>query len=180
MNIDDVANEYIRVAEVYFGGMCSEWKYSGIEIDSRAPHLRYYPENGSVKISLSDKIINDNIQMRFQLAHEVCHLLYPTMSLAGVKSPTTVLNEGVSTHFSVLMTSKFTSEKRLIKNLQDNNFAYYNALQMVRTLLRIDSEAIIKLRGIQPKLNDVEASDFKLAKINAGDYLISNLLSDFK
>lgn len=61
--------------------MVNQWSYCGIEINDHSPHLAYYPDTNEVAISLSERVKNDDIQLIFQLAHEVCHLLYPTMDI---------------------------------------------------------------------------------------------------
>ena len=101
--IEKLAMQLINKAELQFGSISSEWNYCGIELNDGTPHLKYYPELREVRISLTNKVKEDNNQLLYQLAHEVCHLLYPTMDIdTGTREPTTILNEGISTYFSCI------------------------------------------------------------------------------
>lgn len=178
-DIQVIADEYINIAQENFGPMCSDWEYVGVEINDMGPHLRYYPEDGHVAISLSEKTQDDEIQLHFQLAHEVCHLLYPTMSLSGEKEPTTVLNEGVSTYFSLWATGRYCSQEFLIDNLKQHSSNYYRAMLLVHELLEIDREAIKKLRMYEPRLNRLSFEHFEKSGVSASGRLISDLLATF-
>ena len=179
MDIQATANEYISIAQEEFGPMCSEWHYVGVEINNMAPHLRYYPETESVSISLSKKIIADETQLHFQLSHEVCHLLYPTMSLNGIREATTVLNEGISTYFSVWAAGRFCPQEYLINNLEQHSPHYFRAMAAVHELLKNDQDAIKRLRLLEPKLNKLNHHHFEQAELLASEVLISELLSTF-
>ena len=179
-DIQVIADEYIHIAQENFGPMCSEWVYVGVEINDMGPHLRYYPEDGYVAISLSEKIKDDEIQLHFQLSHEVCHLLYPTMNLSGEKESTTVLNEGVSTYFSLWATGRYCSQDLLIDNLKQHSSNYYRAMLSVHELLEIDQEAIKKLRMYEPKLNRLSFEHFEKSRVSASERLISDLLATFE
>lgn len=99
---NEVARKFISLAESMFGAMTSEWKYRGVEFNDSPPHLAYYRVRAEVAISLSLKALDDELQRNFQLAHEVCHLLYPTADVETATVPRTiVINEGVSTYFSI-------------------------------------------------------------------------------
>jgi len=160
--------------------MCSDWNYIGVEFNNMGPHLRYYPENGGVAISLSERDKEDEVQLHFQLAHEVCHLLYPTTNLTGERGATTVLNEGVSTYFSVWAAGRFCSQDFLIDNLKQHSHNYYGAMVVVRELLEINHEAIKLLRKLEPQLNRLSFEHFKQAKIVASEALIHELLAVFE
>lgn len=175
-NIRAIADEYLLIAQENFGEMCSDWSFVGIEINEMNPHLRYYPEDGHVAISLSKKIINDEMQLHFQLAHEVCHLLYPT----GAREATTVLNEGLSTYFSVFAAGHFCTQEILIDNLKQHNPNYFRAMMLVHALLEINRDAIKLLRDIEPQLNRISFEDFEQAKVAAPQELINNLLAVFE
>ena len=150
MDIEEISRQYIAIAEEQFGPMCSEWKYIGTEFNDMGPHLRYYPDTRSVAISLSERARNDEIQLHFQLAHEICHLLYPTtcVETSEQEKPTT-FNEGVSTYFSILAIEKFGVTAEIIKNLRDYSPNYYDALTLTCQLLETDTQAILKLRSVQ-------------------------------
>ena len=179
-DIKVIADEYIQIAQENFGLMCSEWDYVGVEINDMKPHLRYYPEDGCVAISLSEKIMDNDVQLHFQLAHEVCHLLYPTMNLNGEREATTVLNEGVSTYFSVWAAGRLCSQDYLIDNLKQHSQNYYRAMISVNELLEKNQQAIKLLRDLEPKLNMLSVQNFKQSKVLASEALVHELLSDFE
>ncbi|WP_261859279.1 hypothetical protein [Photobacterium sanguinicancri] len=180
MNIDEIASQYILAAEKLFGLMCSDWTYWGVEFNQQQPHLRYYPDTGNVAISLSERAKNDEIQLRFQLAHEVCHLLYPTMDKdTHIMEKTTFLNEGVSTYFSIFAIHELCNSQDIVNNLKEHNNDYYQSFFMVNELLTIDVDAIKKLRVVQPKLNRITSHDFELADVKIPEELISKLINTF-
>jgi len=180
MDIEEISQQYITIAEEQFGPMCSEWKYIGTEFNEMGPHLRYYPDERSVAIPLSEKARNDEIQLHFQLSHEVCHLLYPTTCVETNKQErTSTLNEGVSTYFSILAIEQFGVTTEIIKKLRDYSPNYYDALALFCQLIEEDNQAILKLRSIQPKLNKIEAQDFEMAGLDIPEELNSNLLGTF-
>jgi hypothetical protein len=180
MDIDAIANEYIEIAQENFGPICSEWNYIGVEIKDMAPHLGYYPDEGNVVIFLSNKVRDDKVQLHFQLAHEVCHLLYPTMTLSGDFEKPTVMNEGVSTYFSVWAAGRYTSQEFLINNLQEHGLNYYLAMEKVHELMTDNQNHIKRLRQLEPKLNKLQKSHFKNTSIAISDTLVDELLSTFK
>lgn len=180
MDVEEISQQYIAMAEDLFGLMCSEWKYIGIEFNNMGPHLRYYANERSVAISLSEKARNDEIQLHFQLSHEVCHLLYPTTCVeTNNHEKTSTLNEGVSTYFSILAMEKFGMTTQMIENLRDFSPNYYDAFALTCQLIEADYQAILKLRSVQPKLNKIEAQDFEIAGLDISEEIKSNLLSTF-
>lgn len=179
-DIQAIADEYIEVAQENFGPMCSGWYYVGIEINDMGAHLRYYPKSKEVTISLSEKVRNDKVQLHFQLAHEVCHLLYPTMNLNGEKEATTVLNEGVSTYFSIWAAGLFCSQEILINNIKQHSPNYYQAMILVNELLKNNQKAIKKLRMLEPYLNRLSCQHFEQSNILAPKMLVHELLTVFK
>ena len=180
MDIHELVLFYIRMAEEQFGPMCSDWKFRGVEVNDMGPHLRYYPEEREVAISISEKVIGDEFQLHFQLSHEVCHLLYPTMSLNGQFEKTTVLNEGVSTYFSILAVSQFDAQQIALSSLQANNLNYFNALSAVSILLQKDQYAIKKLRAIEPQLNRIKTEHFLASQLDVPSELVCELIAPFE
>ncbi len=145
-----------------FGLMTSSWTYSGVISRDHPPHLYYAPETKSVQIALSLRAIGDEFQRDFQLAHEVCHLLYPSIDPDQPEMPkTTVLNEGISTYFSVLVVSTGYGDKAVTTALESlaTSDRYFSAFKLVLALMRRDTDAIKKLRKIQPMINRVGVQD---------------------
>lgn len=160
------ADQLLALAEQMFGPMTSPWTYAGVIFRDHPPHLYYAPETKSVQIALSLRAIGDEFQRDFQLAHEVCHLLYPSIDPNQPEEPkTTVLNEGISTYFSVLVVSADYGDEAVAIALESlaTSGSYFNAFKLVLALVRRDSDAIKKLRKIQPMINKVSAQDLLAA-----------------
>lgn len=176
------ATELIAEAEEMFGPMTSSWIYDGVIFRDNPPHLYYWPEAGSVQISLSFKAFKNDVQRDFQLAHEVCHLLYPSVALGNPEKPATnLINEGISTYFSVLTVSNHGEEifDSVIKSLADHSPRYFFALSQVTTLLRADKHAVKKIRGIQPMINDVTEAELRTFGFSVPDETFSSLVEKF-
>lgn len=172
-----IAKDLLNVAVENYGDSCSKWTFIGVDFHDSNSRLLYFPTINAIKILLSESTLEDDLQLYFQLSHEVCHLLYPTY---GEEKPT-VLNEGISTHFSVNMTNLFFKENNLLRDLTEQQPNYTEALWLVNELLSFDINAISKLRTIEPQINKVVASDFEKANINnVPNSLITQLLRTFE
>jgi hypothetical protein len=181
LNVDQLARTYLSQAENLFGPMVSSWKYRGIEFHDHPPHLVYYPETAEVAISLSEKTLNDDIQLRFQLSHEICHILYPAMDIRSLKlDKTNVLNEGISTFFSIVIFDDSEVVLSIVQNLQGHNANYYNAFILVKSLLSTNIRAIRDLRNIEPFINRLNPEHFSKAGIEIANSLKNKLLQRFK
>lgn len=182
-DVNERASKFIAIAENMFGAMTSDWKYRGVEFYDLHPHLAYYPEHAEVTISLSFKARDDELQRDFQLAHEVCHLLYPARDVETQTDPKIiVLNEGVSTYFSLyILNSEHGSEAAFFasENIVTNSPNYFSAFEQVMSLLERDESAVKKLRETQPKLNDVKSSDFHAAGLSLNRGEINSLIAYF-
>lgn len=161
------AAQLITLAEQMFGPMSSPWEYAGVTFRDHPPHLYYAPETTSVQIALSLRAVEGDLQRDFQLSHEVCHLLYPSVDPARPEKPQTiVLNEGISTYFSVMVVAADYGEEAAgmaLKSLAENSPEYFSAFKLVSRLMQRDRDAIKKLRSIQPMINDVVAQDLLAA-----------------
>ncbi|MBS1926936.1 MAG: hypothetical protein JST57_13100 [Bacteroidetes bacterium] len=164
------------------GNPINDWEFVGIEFNDDSPHLRYYPLEGKIAISLSLRAKEDNRQYLFQLSHELCHLFYPKKEYPSlIEHDTLVINEGISTYFSVKTTGSILSiEEHLRNDLRTHSNNYFQALELVEKLLQIDSEAIQKLRKFQPRIDLLSKADFENAKIEIEEDLIKALLLPFK
>lgn len=181
MDYDEIVKDYLKVAQELYGPMVNEWNYSGIEFNNMVPHLRYFSDTGNLVVSLSQKARNDNVQFHFQLSHEICHMLYPTMDrVTNINKPTTVLNEGLSTYFSLLAIENLCNVQEVISNLEEYSNNYYQAFLLVAQLHQIDQGAVKKLRSIQPMLNELKEEDFEYAGLKIPKELVKQLLTVFK
>jgi len=181
LNTSEIVEQYLSQAEDLFGPMVPYWTFRGVEFRDRGPHLAYYPESGEVAISLSERARNNEVQLRFQLAHEVCHLLYPSMDLKTQElDDINVLNEGISTFYSVLVFANTDLVGGIIDDLQTNSAHYFDAFVHVKDLLAVDIHAVRKLREIEPLINRVEHSHFDEAGVSITDEQVAWLLGTFK
>lgn len=177
------ATELIQVAESLFGPISSSWQYHGVIFQDHPPHLYYTPEKSSVQISLSFRSINDDLQRDFQLAHEVCHLLYPSVEPERPMEPKTiVINEGISTYFSVIVVNAFHGEEAaqdVLQILAEHSQKYFHAFQQVSALISNDHDAIKKIRAIQPMINNVSKADVRASGLELPEETINVLLETF-
>lgn len=159
----------IALAEQSFGLMSSPWKFAGVVFRDHPPHLYYFPEAKSVQIALSLRAVGNDAQRDFQLAHEVCHLLYPVVDPSQPDEPKTiVLNEGISTYFSVMVVAADhggEAAAMVLDSLATHSPKYFNAFKAVSVLMQRDRDAVKKVRAIQPMINDVVAQDLLSAEI---------------
>lgn len=178
----NIEEQLFNDATELLGNPIKEWQFTGIEFNDEQPHLRYFPSEGHIKISLSFKAKNDYQQYVFQLSHELCHLFYPKIEYPSlIEHSTLVINEGISTYFSIKNTGLlFNMENELINNLKEHSPKYYNAFNLVSQLLDSDNHAIKKLRSHQPRIDLLKAKDFIEADINANEELIILLVEHFK
>lgn len=163
------AAQLISMAEQLFGPMTSPWAYAGVTFRDQPPHLYYFPEETSVQIALSLRAVGDDLQRDFQLSHEVCHLLYPSVDPSQSDGPRTiVLNEGISTYFSVMVvTADYGDEAAgiVLESLATHSRNYFRAFKLVLALMQRDRDAIKKLRAIQPMINEAVTQDLLAADL---------------
>ncbi len=179
-----VSERLLSLAEDLYGPRATtEWTFVGVEINDRPPSLVYYPEKGWVTISLSTKVIDNADQCLFQLAHEVGHLLYPIADpRTSILPPTITLNEGVSTHFSLIALQMYSGEdacQNAYENLRLHSQNYFAALNLVNRLIQLNPNAVQKLRAVQPMLNDAVEEDFNAADLNVAPELLAALIAVF-
>jgi hypothetical protein len=177
------ARRLIKLAEGLFGPMTSPWNFCGVIFRDHPPHLFYYLDSTTVQISLSYRAISDSFQTDFQLAHEVCHLLYPSVEPDQPEIPqTTTLNEGISTFFSVIAVTAFHGkemQRAAIENLANNSPKYYAAFQLVSELMNKDESAIRRIREIQPMINKVTVADLRTSGLALTEEEINALVAIF-
>ncbi|HSC52035.1 MAG TPA: hypothetical protein VLC98_00325 [Phnomibacter sp.] len=177
-----IEEKVFQDACVLLGNPINDWEFIGIEFNDHSPHLRYYHEEGKVAISLSLRAKEDDRQYLFQLTHELCHFFYPKLEYPSLlEHKTLVINEGISTYFSVKTTgSLFSIEEHLRNDLKNHSSNYYQALELVERLLNTDSQAIQKLRKIQPRIDRLLECDFINAEIKVEKEIIKSLLTPFQ
>lgn len=189
----ELANEKARVligmAEAAFGPMSSDWSFGGVLFQDYGPHLSYLPMEGLVNISLSNKAKEAELQMDFQLAHEVCHLLWPAASFRPRAEyheqtipNTNVINEGVATYFSVLILNHYygrESAQEVLLGLHNTSPDYFIAFELVSDLMNKDANAIKRIRKTNPMINSVTIEDVRSAGLEISDDLAYKLTQPF-
>ena len=177
------AAQLIALAEQMFGPMSSPWKFAGVTFRDHPPHLYYFPDTMSVQIALSLRAIGDDLQRDFQLAHEVCHLLYPSVDPHQPNGPkTSVLNEGISTYFSVMVIAADHGDEAagtVLESLATHSPKYFNAFKVVSALMKRDRGAVKTLRTIQPMINDVVPQDLRAANLGLTHHEAKALVTPF-
>jgi hypothetical protein len=177
------AVELIALAQGLFGPMSSDWEYRGVAFYDHPPHLNYSPDSGTVQIWLSLRALGDVFQRDFQLAHEVCHLLYPSVAVDHPVEPkTNLVNEGISTYFSVIAVNLYHGEDAMevaLQSLQSSSPRYYFAFLQVSSLLGKDRDAVKKIRRVQPMVNDLTFDDIRACGLTLSDQEIESLIEPF-
>lgn len=181
LNIDTLFKKLFKDAENLFGERLKDWEFSGIEVVDSPPFIKYYHEEGRLAISLSSRVIENDFELVAQLSHEIRHLLYPSIEFPSLlKNSTLIINEGISTYFTVIkMKELFNAEDVTIDALRNNSLNYFNAYILVRQLIEIDNYSIKKLRAIKPRINKLQLEDFESAKISISESLKKSLLNKF-
>jgi hypothetical protein len=181
MDLNKIADILLKDVESRFGPKCEEWKYYGIEIIKKGkPHLKYYIDTGNITITLSEKIFENDIYFKFQLGHEICHLLYPQKSRKTLKDDNMlVINEGISTLYSFYLNKDIPNFNLTIEDFQKTSPNYYEAFIAVNKLFEIDDNIIKKARKIEPKVNRFSKELIKSINNNIPDKLIEDLLKTF-
>jgi len=171
-----ISTKYVHImldqAEGMFGKRDESWTYIGVEFQSDGPYICYYPRK-RVSVVLLSGCSEYPFQYYFELAHEVCHLLYPTG-----KRDANVLNEGLSAYFQVHYLKQMYPGSTLAIDLIRKS-KYHRAYSLVSILLSRDINIIKKLRAIQPSISVVTKDDFLKLDIQIEDELIEELLLKF-
>jgi hypothetical protein len=178
--IYELALVYLNKAVELYGPQIKGINFKGVYIHDK-PAIIYSAEDFSIFITLSQRCTESDFQLVYQLAHEVCHLLHPTIDpLTGVKDSITVLNEGLSTYFSMLMASEYYSLEDLIEGTKQYSPNYFEAYLNVKNLLDIDKDIIKKLRAIEPKIDRIKPIHFEEVNKNISQNLVNQVVSLFR
>ncbi|PPC67092.1 hypothetical protein C1Y42_22380 [Pantoea sp. ICBG 985] len=173
------ASRFIQKMEKRYGMRDRNWTYVGVDFHDEGPRIwfpgnRETPPRGHIAISLSVEAYSDRQEMVYQLAHECVHLLAPVV---GDGAP--VIEEGLATVFSEDMIEFWcnNTNKQAYTVVQK----YREAASRVRDLLRLEPEAIKKLRAVQPDFYRMTNDTFERAALEkVPPSLIDELLSKFK
>jgi len=169
------ALKYLDELETICGRRTGVVPYGGVElIPSGNPEV-WYPNSTHIVVRLNVSILNSVPQAIFQLSHEMVHVLCD----GGPHKTAINLEEGIAVWFSKIATDRDSGNPTYAATSIAADPKYQAAYNLVTQLLNHDSDAIKKLRVIQPVLGGVNAADFAKASVIAPPALIASLLAPF-
>lgn len=161
--------DIIRNAEKIYGPRDDSYTILGVEFGGAVPQI-WYPGNcRHVVVQITPECATDPCRACYQMAHEAIHLLSPTGD-----STTTVLDEGLATHFSASYV-----KKNFGVDWRANLPSYQDAAELVAELLSHEPNAIKLIRTRQPTLARVSATDIQVASHSAPEKLCQALSAKF-
>lgn len=165
------ALKYLLEAEKTYGKRSSRYEYAGVELTELSNPQIWFPLNKFVVIQLTPKVLTDQKRAIFQISHEVIHVL----STNG-KASTNNLEEGLATYNSKFITDRDTGDVNYaLDSINDSN--YREPYLHVKELLRLQPDALIELRKIQPTIGEITHEDFVQAQIEVPQPLIDILVA---
>jgi len=173
--------EFLKEAEEMFGPK-TVYSYSGLTYHNFAPRTvlcdsSFLSGEHTFKIQLHGKAINNRTDGIFQLSHEVVHLLSPIVQEDG--NEVNYLEEGMATYFSKLITERMTQDYEFCEKALEKHPKYLRACSLYLALIKVDAEAIKKLRSINPIISQIQPKDFETAGISIDQELMDALLEKF-
>ncbi|OJV54213.1 MAG: hypothetical protein BGO31_12735 [Bacteroidetes bacterium 43-16] len=164
----------LKFAEEKFGPRYGNYEYGGHDFWTHNPCLNY-PTGGVVTILLNNCARDSAKELVMQVSHESCHLLYATG-----KNGTNVLEEGLSTYSSIEYFKKYfiDDDYAIITTRAHEN--YHEAYILVEELLKVDSDAIKKIRLSKPIISQVELQDLKDLNLSIPEESLLRLVMPFE
>lgn len=159
----------LREIEELYGKRDKSWTFVGVEFEKDGPQI-WFPGNcRNIAIQLNTNALDNEVFAHYQLAHEAVHLLSP-----NGENCAPVIEEGLATLYS----EDFIYRTYNVSGLT-NMSSYIGAANSVRELLLFDSDAIKKLRAVQPSFKKMTLDTFKAANIDYPPAKLKNLISVF-
>jgi len=143
----------LRIAQELYGPRDPNYTILGVEFGGDIPQIWYPGDCGHVVVQISPACATDMNRACFQMAHEAIHLLSPSG-----EPRTTVLDEGLATHFSIRYMRKHLNSVWCI-----DEESYRSACSLTEQLLALDSNMIPTIRRRQPSLPRVTPDDIRTA-----------------
>jgi len=163
--------EALHLAEQLFGERDKSYTILGVEfVLADRPQIWYPGNRKHVIIQLSANSLLDEFQALYQLAHETIHLLSPL----GNKSAN-ILEEGLATYFSEWYLNRL-GQTKWKPELQK----YQEALDLTKSLLRIDNGIVKKVREIEPIISNLMPEHFLQMNSQVSTELLTKLCSTFQ
>ena len=169
------ALKYLDELEANYGPRTAVLPYGGVELIPHGRPHTWYPNSSHIVVRLNTSVLNSLPEAIFQLSHEIVHVLCD----GGPYRQAINLEEGLATWFSKLATDRDSGNPHYASQAIAMDPRYQAAYTVVDQLLQQDSDAIKKLRSIQPVLGSVSSADFTTAGVNVAPSLISSLLAPF-
>jgi len=151
----------LELAESLFGPRDRSYTVLGVEFIDGCPHIRYFGTCRHIIIQLGKPCLSEPARACYQLAHETIHLLSPT-----THQNVNVLEEGLAAHFQVWYMNKHYPPPYWPKSEIDWTVLqqpYDKAKILVEHFLKVDPNAIKRLREQQPRLSQVTAAEIEHA-----------------
>ena len=157
-------------AEQLYGPRDLSWTVVGVEFGTDIPSI-WFPQPGkNVAIRLTTSALNSKETAYYELAHECIHLLSPA---GRVVVP--VIEEGLATVFSEDYYEEVFQQKATTRMP-----SYAKAAALVRDLLSIAPDAILRIRSVQPAFTLITEKTFLDAGLSVPRALIDELLLPFQ
>lgn len=160
----------LREIEELYGERDKSWTFVGVEFEKDGPRNWFPGDCGNIAIQLNTNALDNEVLAHYQLAHEVVHLLAP-----DGKCGAPIIEEGLATLYS----EDFIFREYNASGIT-NMRSYMDAAKSVRDLLYFDSNAIKKLRAVEPSFKKMTLNTFKTANIQYSQVKILNLISPFR
>ncbi|EOC3062502.1 hypothetical protein ACVS9S_003239 [Cronobacter dublinensis] len=169
--------EMLSELETRYGPRDPSWTFVGVAFSYKGPMLWYpgsfqTPHPKNVIIHLSAQSFSNYESAMFELSHECVHLLAPS---GGRHAP--VMEEGLAYRYSREILARVFGHPLDKPYVEAGN--YEAAGRSVEKLLQHDSEAIRKLRAVQPAFYKMTPATFTEAGLEVPADLIAELLKPF-
>lgn len=158
--------DWLEQAEQQFGPRDRSWTILGIEVGGLRPGVwfpKYSDASRCVVISLSNMCQSNEEQARFELSQEIVHLLAPNGGGEALN-----IEEGVATLFANKVGPRPVTAP-----------SYVKVLGYVQELLKIDPDAIRKLREKKPRFEDFTPEFIQKHVVGVSDQLASDLCTPY-
>jgi hypothetical protein len=143
--------DMLHLAQEHFGQRDLSYTMLGVEFTAAANPQIWYPggaERKCVIIQVTLSGLTNPLQVYYQMAHECIHLLSPTIGQGA-----SLLEEGLATHFAAF----YMRERIGAASWHSKMQSYVDAQEKVEELLRLDRDAIKRLRAVQPHISSISA-----------------------
>jgi hypothetical protein len=143
------AEVLLKLAESKYGPRDAAYSFLGVRVDPFGPHIRFTPDFRGVYIEINPAALPFPDQFRYQVAHEVIHLLAPVR-----EPPACMLEEGLAVHFSIYVPNYAAREYRnlaiahIVSDPASRN--YRDTLTLLERLFAIEPAAVSLLRRKEP------------------------------